>query len=115
LALDESTDITYIAQLLIFIRTFSKDFVINEELLALESLHNTSKGQNIYDVVMKIVNNSINSFSAIVTNGVKSMRGTQTGLVGLLRKAGNNCPALQCIHQEALCGNILDMEDVMKL
>jgi hypothetical protein len=66
---------------------------------------------------MKIVNGigDINSLSSIVTGGAKSMHGTQTGLVGLLRKAGMNCPALHCIiHQNALCGKILDMEYVTK-
>jgi hypothetical protein len=43
LALDESTDTTDTAQLLIFIRTVSKAFVINEELLALEPLQTQPK------------------------------------------------------------------------
>ena len=119
LALDESTDVTDTAQLLIFIRTVSKDFVVHEELLGLEPLHNTTKGQDIYDAVMKVLNiyayGDNNRLSVIVTDGAKSMRGVQTGLVGLLRKTGINCPALHCIiHQEALCGKILDMEVVMK-
>lgn len=97
--------------------TVSKDFVINEELLALEPLNDTTKGQDIYDTVMKVLNTigGAENFLAIITDGARSMHGSQTGLVGLLRKAGINCPALHCIiHQEAVCGKLLDMEDVMK-
>lgn len=56
LALDESTDLTDTAQLLIFIRTVDNNFMINEELLALESLHGNTKGQDILNALMKALN-----------------------------------------------------------
>lgn len=117
LALDESTDLTDTAQLLIFIRTIDNNFMINEELLALESLHGNTKGQDIFDALMKALNSceGTKKLSAIVTDGAKAMVGSQVGLVGLLRKAGISCPSFHCIiHQEALCGKILEMEDTMK-
>ncbi|EZA55658.1 General transcription factor II-I repeat domain-containing protein, partial [Ooceraea biroi] len=52
--LDESTDICNISQLCIFIRIVQKDFSINEEMLGLASLHNTTKGGDIYDAFIKI-------------------------------------------------------------
>ena len=43
------------------------------------------------------------------------MRGSKTGLVGLLKKYGINCVTLHCvIHQEALCGKVLKMMNAMQ-
>lgn len=82
-------------QLLIFIQIVFEDFVINKELLALEPLHNTTKGQDVCDTVMKVIKGIDNiNLSVIVTDGMKSMHCTQVGLVGLLMKAGINCTAL---------------------
>lgn len=43
LALDESTDVMDVSQLLIFARTIDSSFDVHEELLKLESLHDTTK------------------------------------------------------------------------
>lgn len=55
------------------------EFTINEELLALQSLHGTTKGQDIFDAIMKVLNSRerINNLSAIVTDGAKAMVGSQ--------------------------------------
>ena len=43
------------------------------------------------------------------------MRGSKTGLVGLLKENGINCVTLHCvIHQEALCGKVLKMVNAMQ-
>ena len=43
------------------------------------------------------------------------MVGSKIGLVGLLRANGINCITLHCvIHQEALCGKVLKMMNVMQ-
>ena len=43
------------------------------------------------------------------------MVGSQNGLVGLLRKNKINCVALHCIiHQEALCGKVPKIMNVMQ-
>lgn len=80
--MDESTDVLDKAQLLTFIRTVDKDTSINEEFLALEPLHGT-RGQNIYDTVMKVLNNlvSVTNRSSVVTDGAKAMRGYEKSLV----------------------------------
>ncbi|XP_015911845.2 zinc finger BED domain-containing protein 5-like [Parasteatoda tepidariorum] len=56
LCIDESTDLSDVSQLLIFIRTAKEDFEIKEELLTMCSLHSTTKVRNIFEAVMKAVN-----------------------------------------------------------
>ena len=47
--------------------------------------------------------------------GAKAMVESQNGLVGLLTKNEINCVALHCIiHQEALCGKVLKIMNVMQ-
>ncbi len=49
LALDESTEISDVAQLSIFIRGIDDNFRIFEELAGLESLHGKSRGSDIFE------------------------------------------------------------------
>ena len=51
LALDESTDIDDTAQLLIFVQGISENFEITEELLSIESMKDTTSGENIFACV----------------------------------------------------------------
>jgi hypothetical protein len=76
-------------------------------LLNLVSLHGTTKGSDIFEVVHNCVDKygGFNKCSSIVTDGAKGMVGEQKGFSGLLRKSGAKCPIFHCIiHQEALCG-----------
>lgn len=87
--LDESTDIYNISQLCIFIRTIQEDFIINEELLGLASLHNTTKEIDIYDAFIKITkkfNVDFNKCSAIVTDGCPSNGWLKRGFLWLIKK-----------------------------
>lgn len=107
--LDESTDICNISQLCIFIRTIQEDFIINEELLGLASLHNTTKGIDIYDAFIKIIkefNVDFNKYSAIVTDGALAIVGLKESFYGLLKKNDITYLTVHClIHQEALYGS----------
>lgn len=47
-ALDDSTDISDTSQMLIFIRTVNENYSYSEELLKLQSLYGTTKGEDIY-------------------------------------------------------------------
>ena len=47
LALDESTDVMDVSQLLIYTQAVNSSFEVHEELLKLVSLHDTTKGQDI--------------------------------------------------------------------
>ena len=53
IALDESTDINDISQLLIFIRGVDSNFEITEELLSVSSMHRTITGEDIFKEVHK--------------------------------------------------------------
>lgn len=117
--LDESTDIGNISQLCIFIRTVQKNFLINEEILGLASLHNTTKGRDIYDAFIKICKEfdiDFNKCSAIVTDGAPAMIGLKEGFCGLLKINNITCLIIHClIHQEALCGKAIKMCNAIKL
>ena len=54
LAFDESTDVIDTAQLSIFIRGKSSDFELFEDLLALETFHDTTKGCDIAEVIIRL-------------------------------------------------------------
>lgn len=55
LALDESTDISDISQLVIFVRCVDKNYEITEEILKLHSFHGTTKGIDIFNAVANAV------------------------------------------------------------
>ena len=116
LALDESTDVCDVNKLLIFIRTIDENFTIHEELLQAVPLHGTAKGSDIYNSLVSVANayGGFEKCSSVVTDGAPAMVGRKTGLVGLLKTNGVNCPTLHCIiHQEVLCTKALQMSDIM--
>ncbi|GFU39138.1 general transcription factor II-I repeat domain-containing protein 2 [Trichonephila clavipes] len=55
IAINESTDIRNIAQLAIFIRGCDVNLKINEELLEVISMHNTTTGADIFDALMEVL------------------------------------------------------------
>ena len=55
IALDESTDVSDVSQLLIFVRVISPQFEVYEELLELCSLHGTTKGSDIFNAVKNAI------------------------------------------------------------
>lgn len=105
LALDESTDVTDVSQLLIYTRAIDSSFEVHEELLKLASLHGTTKGVDIFNAVKSAVHEygGFDKLSAVVTDGAPSMQGRRTGFAGLLQQNGVECPILHCIiHQVSL-------------
>uniref|UniRef100_A0A3B4Z810 DUF4371 domain-containing protein n=1 Tax=Stegastes partitus TaxID=144197 RepID=A0A3B4Z810_9TELE len=115
LVLDEGTDVTDVSQLLIFTRTIDSSFEVHEELLKLVSLHDTTKGTDIFNAVKTVVNEhgGFSKLSAIVTNGAPSMQGRRTGFAGLLYQSGVGCPVLHCIIHQALCVKTINFSQVM--
>lgn len=106
LALDESTDVMDISQLLIFTRTIDSSFVVHEELFKLVSLHNITKGTDIFNAVNSVVNEYYGGFdklSAVVTDGAPAMQGKHNGFAGLLQQSGVDCPILHCIIHQVSC------------
>ena len=84
LALDESTDVTDVSQLLIYARAINSSFEVHEELLKLASLHDTTKGVDIFNAVQTAVQGygGFDKLSAVVTDGAPAMKGKHTGFAG---------------------------------
>lgn len=120
LALDESTDITDLPQLAVFIRFVSSDFVVKEELLDLVALQESTRGVDIktaLDSIIKTFDVPLNKLVSIATDGAPAMLGTKIGLIGLLR-ADSQVPQflpIHCIiHREHLVTKYLKYPEVMK-
>ncbi|XP_072392496.1 general transcription factor II-I repeat domain-containing protein 2-like [Diabrotica undecimpunctata] len=114
LALDESTDISSTAQLLIFIRGVTQDFEVLEELLGMCSLKGQTKGVDILNVLLDECSKTdldLSKLSGVATDGAPAMIGVNSGLVTLLKKHlqekninAEDLMQFHCIiHQEALC------------
>jgi hypothetical protein len=103
LALDESTDVTDMSQLMIFVKTIDDLFTIHEELLDLVPLDCSTKSVDIYNALESSVTKygGFGKCSCIATDGAAAMRGTKEGLAGLLRKNKVNCCTLHCIIHHA--------------
>ena len=102
---------------MILARLVDENFDFHEELLAIHPLTGGTKGSDIYEALNYVVSEfgGFKKCSCILTDGAKVMVVSQYGLVGLLRKNEINCVALHCmIHQEALCGKVLKMMNVMQ-
>ncbi|KAK0135368.1 General transcription factor II-I repeat domain-containing protein 2B [Merluccius polli] len=124
IALDESTDISKTAQLLIFIRTVTENFGIGEELLSMESMKDTTKGVDICDAVCRSLdayNVNLASMVGVTTDGAPAMVGSRAGAVSLLSEkvvnnGGEKLVRYHCIiHQEALAAQMLKMKHVMDI
>ena len=108
LAADESTDITDMAQLSLFVRYLDKDFCIfREELLAVIPLTGSTTGHDIYTAIKTFFDKNeipLGKISSFVTDGAPAMVGRQRGAASLLKK---DCPRMltfHCIiHNAILC------------
>ncbi|UYV79224.1 EPM2AIP1, partial [Cordylochernes scorpioides] len=123
LLLDESTDVSNTAQVLIYIRGVDKSYEVHEELLDMYSIHGTTTGTDIFKGVEMAINKKNlrwKNLKCITTDGGKNMSGKDKGVVALVSKAvendgGSKPLVLHCIiHQQSLCGKCLDMSDVLK-
>ena len=126
LALDESTDATDTAQLVVFIRGIDSKFNLTEELANLHSLNDTTTGVDIFKAVMKEIDAiglKLHNLCGVTTDGAPSMTGREKGLVALLEKERINSGSstmklvkVHCIiHQENLCSKSLRIQNEMEI
>ncbi|XP_015743109.2 general transcription factor II-I repeat domain-containing protein 2A-like [Python bivittatus] len=123
LAVDESTDMTDTAQLAIFICGVDSNLRVTEEIMDIKSMHGTTTGKDIFENVCQSITDMklpCDKLIALTTDGAPSMCGEKSGLVGRMRvkMQEENCTgeltAYHCIiQQEALCGKVLKMDNVM--
>ena len=125
LTCDETTDITHTAQLAIFLRGITSEFETKEELLSLQAMHGTTKGEDLFNQVIVAMNNfelPFEKLSGIATDGAPAMVGAQKGLTALVKKEmsrlsldPSDLVVCHCIiHQESLCAHSLKLNNVMK-
>ncbi|XP_023309706.1 general transcription factor II-I repeat domain-containing protein 2-like [Anoplophora glabripennis] len=121
LQFDESTDATDVAQLCIFIRMVFPDMTVKEDFLTMIPLKEHTRGVDIYDSFLKFtqeVKMPLYKLVCITTDGAPAMTGNHNGFIALCR-ANDDFPnffTFHCvIHQQALCGKILNMKDVMTI
>ncbi|UYV84513.1 EPM2AIP1 [Cordylochernes scorpioides] len=90
LALDESTDVSDTAQVLIYIRGVDKSYEVHEELLDMYSIHGTTTGTDIFKGVEMAINKKNlrwKNLKCITTDGGKNMSGKDKGVVALVSMA----------------------------
>jgi len=87
IALDDSTDITDTAQLLIFIRGINSDFEISQELLSMESMKDTTTGEDLLLKVKECIEKrdlSLTKLKSVTTDGSPNLTGKNVGLLSRL-------------------------------
>ena len=90
LALDETTDITNKAQLAIFIRGVTSEFKVQEDLLALESMHANTRGEDLFQkhpLATQKFNLPFEKLSGVATDGAPAMVGSQKSLTAFLKSS----------------------------
>uniref|UniRef100_A0A8C4FES4 HAT C-terminal dimerisation domain-containing protein n=1 Tax=Dicentrarchus labrax TaxID=13489 RepID=A0A8C4FES4_DICLA len=125
MACDETTDITNTAQLAIFVRGITTRFETKQELLSLQAMHGTTKGEDLFNQVIVAMNKfelPFEKLSGIATDGAPAMVGTLKGLTALVKKEMSHLSldpsdlvVCYCIiRQESLCAHPLKLTNVMK-
>ena len=87
-AIDESTNVKDAAQLAIFIKEVDKE--LNEELLSLQCMKDTTIAANIFSEVLNAFDKfglDLSTLCGIATDGARAMSGTGIGFIGLLKSA----------------------------
>lgn len=105
-----------VAQLCVFIRMVFGDIGAKEELLTILPLKG---GEDIFQAFMEFVNKTqlpLFKLISITMDGAPAMVGRTSGFIALCKQSENFPDFLNyhcIIHQQALCGKILNMKEVM--
>ena len=89
LCLDETTDIKNTVQLAILFRGVTSDFQIDENLLSLESMHKTTRGEDLLQKLLQSLGKfdlPLDKLCGVATDGAPAMVGKHKGVVSLRRK-----------------------------
>jgi len=119
LQIDESTDVSDTAQLIVFIRMLLNDFTSKEELLCMISLKERTRGLDIFNsfkervTLMKL---PLFKLVSITTDGAAAMTGRNNGFITFCRQDDDfpDFLSYHCIiHQQVLASKRLNTKDVM--
>ena len=124
--LDETTDNKNTTQLAIFFRGITSDFHIEENLLSLESMHGTTRGEDLLQKLFQSLdkfNLPLDKLSGVATDGAPAMVGKHKGLVSLLKKELDakeirHDALIFChciIHQQSLCAKSVKFDHVISV
>ena len=110
LALDESTDVSDLSQLCVWVRFVNSDFTVEDELLGIRAMHGRTRGADILCKLEEILSDyklPKDKLISVSTDGAPNMTGVNVGLVALLKETVPQLIGFHCIiHQEALCAKI---------
>ena len=110
LQLDESTDISNLSQLLVYVR-YVADERINEEFLFCQPLGTTSKAVDVFQMLIDFFDKTELSWSKLVgvcTDGAPAMIGANSGLISLVKQKNPAIQGTHCmIHKAALVSKII--------
>ena len=125
LAIDESTDITDNAQLLVYVRFLHKEKKeMCEDLLGLMPLETNTRGEDIYEVIKEMLTKrkiNLKQVVSVTTDGAPAMVGREKGAVARMKQDNPDLIAYHCIiHQTVLCAILCEgfaeiMNTTMKL
>ena len=123
-ALDETTDITDTAQLVIYVHGADDNFELMEGLLTVSPMYGQTTAKEIFHQLcdaIQIAGLQWKSFAGITTDGAPSMTGRKNGLVALVQKileeegVEETIALHYIIHQQALCSKCLKFDNVMSV
>ena len=117
LALDESTNQSDTAQLVIFNRGIDENFNVIEEMLDLCHINGTTTGKDIF----KFVNLSLDKFIidrkniySITTDGAPALTGKHNGFITLFKQSvDHEILSYLCLIHQQLCAQKLNMKHLM--
>ncbi|KAJ1187825.1 hypothetical protein NDU88_004595 [Pleurodeles waltl] len=123
IAMDESTDIGDVAQLLVWVRYLEKSLYPKEEVLCLLPLQGHTRGEDILDSICKYFETHhipLDNLVSITTDGAPAIVGHDRGFVSLLKKklTEQTVRDYHCIiHQHILCAKLKhgELNIVLKL
>ena len=113
LQIDESTDVSDDAQLLVYVRYLGEN-TLEEEFLFCRALETTTRGEDIFALVdsfMKEEGLEWNNCSSICTDGAPAMLGSRKGFTARVKEINPNVMTSHCfVHQENLASHRLSTE-----
>ena len=118
LIVDESTDTSNSAQLLVFVKFIDDDEIINK-FLCCKEMPTTTRGQDIFDMItgyLKKMNLTWKFCVGICTDGAPCMVGCIKGFASLAQKENPNLVRTHCfLHREVLVSKVLqeDLKQVL--